>query len=110
MKLEWNVYYIDFNKRCVTTLNIFNHSRFYKEIAELATSGCTEAEFKVELKSALMYNFWSKFEYEICIDTLLDNHTDFKSEKVDIYNQVMLNWEVFADYVWRNKNEFTADI
>ena len=78
-----------------------------------------------------MYYFWSKCEYEVVIssfpvhikkeefnrlteefkaDTEKYGHEPYGmwvcpdvGSKIDIYNQVMLNFEVFVDYVWSHK-------
>lgn len=26
----------------------------------------------------------------------------FKDKKIDVYDQIQMNWDVFADYVWTN--------
>ena len=49
-----------------------------------------------------MYYFWSKCEYEILITTWFERK-DFKDEKIDVYDQLQLNWNAFIDYIWKNK-------
>lgn len=76
--------------------------------------------FEPEFKNNLMYYFWSKCECEII---LTDWPTRFKidtekfdatkhdcrdfidlevAEKIDMYDQVMNNWQLVLDYVWDN--------
>jgi hypothetical protein len=78
-----------------------------------------------------MYYFWSKYEYEVVVTTFppyitmdeLDNLNKEREAhkekygrdyviinvnpdtgaKIDIYAQVMNNWDVFLDYVWSSK-------
>lgn len=71
-----------------------------------------------------MYYFWSKCEYEVIITSFpmyinqeeleIINNSDRKYKiniepdvgvKVDIYSQIMNNFEVFVDYVWNNKDK-----
>jgi hypothetical protein len=87
--------------------------------------------FAVQLKRELMYYFWCKYEYEVVVTSFpahitptelerankeyarkyeeyhhYPKHIDITPEiatKIDIYDQVCLNWDVFVDYVWGNK-------
>ena len=48
-----------------------------------------------------MYYYWAKCEWEVIVS---DWPTSGKVEaKIDVYNQVMLNWDKFADYTWKNR-------
>jgi hypothetical protein len=58
--------------------------------------------FSKEVRSALMYEYWSRFEYEIIISTMSEYQP--KGVKIDIYQQVMMNWDNFINYLWENKN------
>lgn len=42
-------------------------------------------------------NKWGRYPYKI-------NVAPDVSEKVSVYDQVMMNWEQFAEYVWSNKD------
>ena len=77
-----------------------------------------------------MYHFWSKSEWEIAL-TDWPTHIDVKevarlqkeldehfgrwnrepysidvhlrvAEKIDVFDQVMLNWDIFIDYLWNS--------
>jgi hypothetical protein len=30
---------------------------------------------------------------------------NFRDEKIDVYDQVRLNWDVFIDWLWENRKE-----
>lgn len=45
------------------------------------------------------YMFWAKCEYEIIVHGWPMRKND---EKVDIYRQLRLNWDVFVKYFWDN--------
>ena len=62
-------------------------------------------KLKAEIKSWAMYCFWSKCEYEIIL-TSFPERKDFKQKKVDVYQQLMLNWDSFVEYVLENKAYF----
>ena len=129
--MEWNVYYHDVNKQEIRPLNIFNHSRFNKDVQEHLKKCKDKNEFAENLRKELMYNFWCKSEYEVIITSFppyiemneldrlnreRDSHrekynrdlirldVDLDTEiKVDICSQVMLNWDRFLNYVWDSK-------
>ena len=76
--------------------------------------------FAPEFKNTLMYYFWSKCECEIILtnwptsfkvdieklDATKHDCRDFidleVAEKIDMYDQVMNNWQLVLDYVWNN--------
>lgn len=131
MKLKWVVYRHDINKRKIVEFNIFDHWRFEEDVKKDLKKCKTKEEFAKKLKSHLMYYFWSKYEYEVVIssfpvrikkdefnrlieefkvDTEKYGHEPYSmwvcpdvGEKIDIAGQVMLNFEVFVDYVWSHK-------
>ena len=131
MKLEWNVFKKDWNSKKIETFNIFNHSRFYEDVKRALKNFDSKKEFEEEVKKSLMWCYWCKSEYEIVITswsphitiqeldrlnterekTLREYSKDpyrlyvnpEVGEKVDIYSQVMLNWNIFGDYVWSHK-------
>ena len=88
------------------------HDDFYKKFK-------TEI-FAPEFKNNLMYYFWSKCECEIILtnwptsfkvdverlDVTKHDCRDFidleVAEKIDMYDQVMNNWQLVLDYVWNN--------
>ena len=98
----------------------------------------TKDKFAEELRRSLFYYFGSKCEWEVVITSWVPHITISEldrlnaereetlkkynrnpyslyvnpevGEKVDVYEQVRLNWNVFVDYVWshkRSKNEKT---
>lgn len=103
--LEWNVYLEDFNNRKIKVYNIFNHYNFYEYCLKAKKKYEDDKDkFLEEIKSSLMYCFWSKCEYEVIL-TGWPKRTDFNEEKIDAYDQVMLNWPIFSEYIWENKKE-----
>lgn len=107
--LEWNVYISDFNARTIKAHNIFNHSRFLEDCAVNARdNGDNRTAFEERLRRDLMYYYWSKCEWEIIV-----NHWPPRKEsegvKIDVFDQVQLNWPRFCDYVWKNLNELKPE-
>ncbi len=100
MKLEWNAIYYDFNAKKITTFNIFDHGRFREEIYDNKKKSKTKEEFEKSTRMSLMYYFWSKSEYEVIVSPWIGD--DKAAIKIDIYTQVINNWDIFIDYVWNN--------
>lgn len=102
MNLEWNVFYHDVNKQEITKLNIFKHWKFAEDVEKNLKKIKDKDEFAEKLRRDLLYYFWSKSEYEIIISPWCGGR-DTKDVKIDIYTQVMNNWDIFLDYVWNSK-------
>ena len=130
-ELKWNVFYHDINKQKITTFNIFNHWKFSEDVQKSLEKYKNKDEFAEQLRRDLQYYFWSKCEYETVItswppyidtkelDRLNDERTEHREKylrepfhlnvrldtgsKIDIYEQVMNNFDIFVDYVWNSK-------
>ena len=131
-KLVYNVYMEDFNNKEIVIYNIFDHYTFLKSLCDSKKeAGDNFLVFEEYVKSDLMYCFWSKSEYEIVLTSWppyveedeinrlvaekeehIRKYGNFYretvrlmvGEKVDIYDQVMLNWDIFIKYLWDNRN------
>lgn len=131
MNLEWNVFRYDINKDKIVTFNIFNHWKFDEDVQKSLKKFKDKDEFAEQLRRDLRYYFWSKCEHEVIITSFpayitmneldrLNNErwlhkdrygTDFfrinisldTGAKIDIYEQVMNNFNIFVDYVWNSK-------
>lgn len=125
--MTWNVYNYDINGRQIIIYNVFKHSSFKKDVEELLKEDLPYSEFDEKLNRIAQYYFWSKAECEIVITSWIP-HIDNKEldrlnserekhrsysyyvdldigEKVDIYDQLHLNWEQFVKYVLGFKKE-----
>jgi len=100
--MKWNVYNYNTNRREMEVFDIFKHRRFSVDVDENLKKCTDKADFAEKLKSDLMYYFWSKSEYEIFVSSWTGRNGDDET-KIDVYKQVMLNWDVFLDYVWSHK-------
>ena len=98
--LEWYVYVFDVNSRHVYHMNIFNHGGFNRAIKAILRDPIENYDknmFTSAVRGELMYYFWSKVEYEVEIgDVMFDKN----KTKIDVYDQVMMNWDKFIDYLW----------
>ena len=95
--MEWYVYYHDFNNNAIEPYNIFRHCKFTEDVKELLRQNLSKQDFADKLNVLVRYYFWSKAEWEVIISSFIGNAED---KKVDIYNQIYLNWDKFVNYVW----------
>ena len=103
--LEWNVYVGNFNSKSIETHNVFHHARFVEDCCKAAKKFKDDkAAFAEEVRHSLMYYYWSKCEWEVIISHW-PPAKGFDDSKVDVYSQVMLNWDRFIDYLWENRKE-----
>lgn len=103
--MKWNVYYYDINHKEISVFNIFDHWSFREYVKKAIKKYKNKEEFAEQLKSELCYYFWSKSEWEIIIAPWVGGDRVKDVIKVDVYSQVMNNWEIFFDYVWNNREE-----
>lgn len=103
LKVKWSVYRFNINRQKIEEFNIFNHCTFTKYVKEaLIKYEKDKDRFAEQLKSELMYYFWGKSEYEVIITCWVGGDREKVNQKIDIYDQVMMNWDKFVDYVWNN--------
>ena len=144
--LCWNVYVGDFNSGEIKLYNIFNHWAFYDDCVKVKKRFKDDREgFAKEVRSSLMYYFWSKCEWEVVLQhwpsgelyglrktftmeemyhglkypegkilaapdkrfqvRVFPEHNRFNDKKIDVYEQVMNNWDIFIDYLWEHRSE-----
>ena len=104
--LEYYVYKQNINGSEFERYNVFQHGSFSESLIKNAEKHHTDRfVFDESLKADLMYYFWSKCEYEIMIKSIFDSDFHTKPKKIDIYDQVMLNWNMFENYVWEHISE-----
>ena len=129
--LKWHVYCHDFNGKKIEKFNIFEHDGFCNDVEKHFKKYKDKDEFAEHLKHSLMYYFWSKCVWEVVITSWVPHITAIElarlnaereeamkkynrepyvlyvnpdvAEKIDVYDQVMNNWDVFLNYVWNSK-------
>lgn len=101
MEFEWYVFINDdFNGKGIGKFNVFNSVKFKRGLLDIKKrlKKNPSLDCKSEIEKELMYCFWGKCEYEVVIGSLFSKDiSDF--DKIDIYDQVMLNFDKFAEYV-----------
>lgn len=99
-EMHWLVYVENVNTRKIETYDIFRHGCFPNEVKKAYQKHKWDFDaFAEEVRRSLMYYFWSKCEWEVLVTDLFETK-NFQSAKIDVYDQVMLNWDVFIEYVW----------
>lgn len=127
-KLVWNVYAEIHGK--IIRVNVFElSSRFNDYLVDLKKEYKYNPDadydwFSDKLRGYAISSFWAKFEYEIGLTTFpcyaskksvkeaskLKTKSDtvmlfpVECEKVDVFMQLDLNWESFANYTFINMN------
>lgn len=95
----------DFNARKIKPFNVFSHYGFLNDCKKAAKKYAKDkAEFSDEVRKHLAYYYWSKCEWEIVLSPWPQSQNCI-DKKIDVYYQVMLNWEQFIDYLWDRKAE-----
>ena len=85
--------------REIRKYNVFNHYSFSKEVDKLLhKTSLSKEEFQDKLHSSLMYYFWGRSEYEVVIYPWCGGG-EKESKKIDVYAQIMMNWDKFVEYV-----------
>ena len=102
--LVWNVFYHDMNRNEIKTFNVFQHGGFREDIQKHFKKYKDKTVFTEELRRSLFYYFCSKCEWEVIIAPWCGGKGT-EDIKVDVYWQVMNNWEIFLDYVWNSKRK-----
>ena len=109
-KLEW--YAMDYDPswskdeiRKPKPFNVFDSVSFSKSFYDLRKIE-DRKEFEKKLESAVKYTYWGRCEYEmLTLPWPFSSKDDAEKEsyKIDIYEQLKMNWDRFADYCWENR-------
>jgi hypothetical protein len=127
--LAYYVYIENINKRKIEKYNVLNDG-IINEILERTKNFKDKISFSEEVEHIIMYHYWSRSEWEIILtdwpphmktDELPKLNTEVEkyqkdygrepysltinlstAEKIDVYDQVMMNWNIFIDYIWEN--------
>ena len=98
--MHWFVIVEDFNGRRIEEYDIFEHSEFMNDVRKAYRKHRTDFDaFAEKVRGSLFYYFRSKCEWEVIVSSWPASDR-VPARKVDVYQQVMLNWDVFIRYVW----------
>lgn len=127
-QLVWNVYVFGISERTFRVFNAFDHGSFLADVQKILKADLSKEEFTEKLRREVQYYYWAKCEWECVItdthphigqrelDRILDDcyrkrtkdappcrcsHVNLSNaEKIDVYDQIQLNWDEFVEYVW----------
>lgn len=129
--MEWKVFTRDMNADKIKEYNVLSHYSFMSSLAKLVHNRISKEAFSEEVKKIAQYYFWSKHEWEVVITSwppyidanernrlnaeyvvmskkyghdphVLDVRLSVGS-KIDVFDQLRLNWDAFIDYIWQRK-------
>lgn len=100
--MKWTVYRHNINADRIETINVFMHGGFTNEVLFLLKKCKDKNELAEKLRGSLAYYFRIKAEWEVLIYPWCGSRNK-EPIKVDVYDQVYNNWDVFVDYVWSHK-------
>lgn len=95
--MEWNVYHYDTNTRKIEPYNVLY--RMEPFIKDLKKKYKDKEDFAEQLRKELMYHYWSRCEWEIVVSAWCGGDGK-EARKIDVYSQIMMNWQPFVDYCW----------
>lgn len=127
--LTYYVYVENINKRKIEKYNVLNDG-IIEELLKHVDKFSDKKQFAEALEQIIMYHYWSRSEWEIILTdwpphmkteelSKLNSDVDkyqkdyghdpysitvnlSTAEKIDVYDQVMMNWNIFLDYAWEN--------
>lgn len=99
--LVWNVIISSRNSGKFLQWNVFNNTIFSEQVTKALKKYKSIEEFAGRVKSWAMYCFWSKCEYEIILSHWPPNER-FEELKIDVFDQLMLNFNTFVEYIWNS--------
>lgn len=100
--LEWYAVIESPNAKSFKKINIFHYSNFIYDLEKVLSKHPTKEALSSELRYLLKYYFASKCEYEIIISSWPPDKIYPLEEKVDVFDQINLNWDNFVDYIWQH--------
>lgn len=128
--LSWKVYLKALNATKIIVYDVFADGYYEQKAKEYKATTSSKEEFSEAFRVCLMSQFWSRYEYEMILTSWPPyisakeleglnqeaknfeetyGHKPFNLEvplnvrkKIDVFEQLALNWEQFIDYVWRN--------
>lgn len=103
-RLHWFVYRFDFNTKEIKPYDVFNHYTFLEDLKVFMRSySKTIPDFKAFNERLTLITkscYWSRCEYEILLTGWPPHEGRPEETKIDIYDQLNLNWQHFAEYTF----------
>lgn len=101
--MEWNAFVVRNNE--LVQMNIFNHCGFLKDAKKACEQyGENKTLLMDEIAHELQYWFWCRCEHEVIVSPWPPGRGDLEW-KIDVYQQVQMNWKAFCEYVWAHRED-----
>ena len=101
--LKWFVFVEDINSKLIKVYNIFEHKDFMEDCNDAWENYKNKhhdfSRYQEDIDGILMYYFWCKCEWEIILSNFPPSDS-FQKKKIDVYQQVKINWKKFMDYLF----------
>lgn len=95
--MEWNVLYDNINSGTIEQYNVLKgHDGFIRDLRSKVSS---KEEFNDNLRQEMMCHYWRRAEWEVVVCPSY-GHQEARGRKIDIFDQLSLNWDRFVDYCW----------
>lgn len=102
--IHWIVYIDNINTKRIETFDVFEHHGFAEDVGKAYKKHRMDFDaFAEKVRGSLFYYFCSKCEWEVIVSAWPPSER-VKERKVDVYEQVMLNWDAFIEYVWARRD------
>ena len=102
--MKWYVLLKDSESARFKPYNIFDYDAFRISIEELFKKQYPQDRFLLELEHEADYFFRAQIEWEMLFPPMnIAKHSKYNAltwYKIDVYEQLRVNWERFADYMW----------
>ena len=95
-KCEWEI-----------ILSQWPSGELYEMQKEMKLGQLRDALNGVGISSDTMSRQWIKDDTDVTIH-VFPSKSDDRDKKIDVYEQVMNNWDIFIDYLWNNRKELKA--
>lgn len=104
-RMHWRVFAENFNGKRIEEYDIFEHYSFAEDVKKAYRKYRNDFDaFSEKVRGLLFYYFRSKCEWEVIVGAWPPSER-VPERKVDVYEQVILNWDVFIEYVWTRCHE-----
>lgn len=128
--LTYYVYVENINKRKIEKYNVLNDTIIDEIIERTKDFPGDKKAFAEQVEHIMMYHYWARSEWETILTSWPPNmkpeelnklnqeveDTQKKygrdpytltvslttAEKIDVYDQIVMNWNIFIDYAWEN--------
>lgn len=97
--MRWIVFKENSSTKEIELFNVFDHSAFRQEVEENFKKYKDDIkEFSIEVRHSALYYFAWKCEYEVYVTSMFKD----KPLKIDVYQQLNMNWDNFIDYIYKS--------